>query len=163
MAIYRISSPSPVARVIFSTDASLLIFSSARWQLALPGSYQGSGWDISQGGNDSASMCWLIEMTGKEQPGGRKEGLAGVWAARGAAGQCFPVGRGQTQGTGFLVNSVASSKNTRPRQGTLSSSGLLRSLPRGLGPFPERSRGWEESLVKSRISLARKVWIFFFF
>lgn len=67
------------------------------------------------------------------------------------------LGRGQAQGTGFLVNSAASSKNTRPRLGTLSSSGLLQSLPRALSPFPERSRGWEESLVKSRISLARKV------
>lgn len=96
-------------------------------------------------------------MTGKEQPAGRKEGLAGVRAAGGAGGQCFPVGRGQAQGTGFLVNSAASSKNSRPRQGTPSSSGLLQSLPRVFSPLPERSRGWEESLVKSRTSLARKV------
>lgn len=53
---------------------------------------------------DGARM--LTERAGKEQPGERKEG------PEGARWQVGPVGRGQAQGTGFLVNSAACSKNT---------------------------------------------------
>lgn len=81
----------------------------------------------------------LIEMTGKEQAGGRKEGLAGVWVAGGAGSQCSPVGSGQ--GTGFLVNSAASSKNTSaldrghraPRVSSRTSPGTSASFPKGQG------------------------------
>lgn len=82
-----------------------------------------------------------MEMTGKEQAGGRKEGLAGVWVAGGAGSQCSPVGSGQAQGTGFLVNSAASSKNTSaldrghraPRVSSRTSPGTSAPFPKGQG------------------------------
>ena len=70
---------SPAARALFSTGGSFLPFCNARSQLTLPEGFPCPGlWlcsVVSQGSSDGADgVHMLMEMTGREQPGGRKEG-----------------------------------------------------------------------------------------
>lgn len=109
--------------------------------------------------NPHSDGVQVLRETGEEQLEGEREGrwqeLAPEWGWQ----PVFPVGRGQAQGTGFLVNSVQPALKI-PLLWT-GHAELLGPPPEpswGPCPFPERSRGWEESpLEKSRISSAKKV------
>lgn len=111
MPIYRISSPSPAARAIFSTDGRFWLVPNARSQLALPGGHECPWVAVSL--RTVMTMHPHADREDRKGTGRREEGRAGRSPGGGwGRCQCSPVGSGQAQGNCFLVNSAASSKNT---------------------------------------------------